>query len=242
MKEMEPQMDADARRSAGKRIGILSVHLGCLAILLLLGSGCQQLEGAASFGQRLTDFATGRTALNSAVRMESQAFPDERREGINGLSSRTFGRKEPYTTRYQQIAQSDKDWLVRATAIRALNRSRDASATPIFVKALADESDLVRTEACKALVHMPDQTAVAPLVKLVSDPGQQRDVRIWAANALKHYPTLEVARTLASQLNNRDFSVAWQSHQSLVDLTGKDMNYSEPAWLQYLATTQNPFG
>lgn len=241
MKVMEPQMNADARRY-GKRIGVLSAHLGCLAILLLLGSGCQQLEGAASFGRRLTDFATGRTALKSATQMENQVYPDERREGINDLSDRTFGRKEPYTTRYQQIAQTDKDWLVRATAIRALNRSRDASATPIFVKALADESDVVRTEACKALVHMPDQSAVAPLVKLVSDPGQQRDVRIWAANALKHYRTLEVARTLASQLNNRDFSVAWQSHRTLVDLTGKDLSYNEPAWLQYLATTQNPFG
>ena len=49
--------------------------------------------------------------------MEDQYFPDERREGINEMVSYDFGKREPYTTRYEQLAQNDEDWLVRATAI-----------------------------------------------------------------------------------------------------------------------------
>jgi hypothetical protein len=209
---------------------------------MLLNTGCAQMEAAGSFGKRVYEYFSGRTPINAAVRMENQQSADERRDGINDLASRSFGRVEPYTERYQQIAQTDKDWLVRATAIRALNRSRDAAATPVFVKALSDENPIVRVEACKALVHMPDPAAAPVLVRLVADPAQDRDVRIWAADALQHYRTLEVARTLALQLGSREFGVAWQSRKSLVALTGQDMNYDENAWLNYLTSTQNPFG
>jgi HEAT repeat protein len=194
------------------------------------------------FGGRLMDSFSGKTPTRAALKMEDQYFPDERRQGVNMLSARDFGRREPYTKRYQQIAELDNDWLVRATAIRALNRSRDKSATPIFIKALTDDSDIVRVEAAKALVNIPDENAVPALVKIVGNPNENRDVRIWAADALRYYHTLEVARTLASQLNGREFGVAWQSRKSLVKLTGKDLNYDEAAWLQYLTGPDKPFG
>src|SRR5207247_99585 len=108
---------------------------------------------------------------------------------------------------------------VRATAIRALNRSRDASATPLFVKALDDPSDQVRLEAAKALVNMPDQKAAPALIKIVDSRTDNRDVRIAAADALRHYKALDVARTLVNTLGQRDFSVAWQSRHSLIMLT-----------------------
>jgi HEAT repeat protein len=184
--------------------------------------------------------ATGRTPTAAAQKVYNQGSADMRREGINELSDRNFGRKAPYTEQYQIMAQTDRDWLVRAAAIRALNRSRDSSATGIYVKALADENDIVRVEACKALVHMPDPAAPAALVKLLGDASQPRDVRIWAAEALQHYRTLDVARTLASQLQGREFGVAWQSRKSLVTITGQDLGYDEPAWLKYLA--DRPFG
>jgi hypothetical protein len=224
------------------RICIICVYLCSSVVLILMNTGCAQMEAAGSFGKRMYEFVSGRTPINAAVRMENQQLPDERREGINDLANRSFGRAAPYTERYQQIAQSDKDWLVRATAIRALNRSRDESAKPAFVRALSDENDIVRVEACKALVHMPDPAAAPVLIKLVADANQDRDVRIWAADALQHYRTIDVARTLAAQLRGREFGVAWQSHKSLVSLTGQDLSYDENAWLQYLTSTQNPFG
>jgi hypothetical protein len=244
MKNQNEPRRRDEREATTKSPSRSSRLRGLFFFMLLIASstGCEQMGHVGDFGGRLVDYFSGKTPVNAAKKMEDQYFPDERRQGINMLAARDFGRREPYTKRYQQIAQYDNDWLVRATAIRSLNRSRDASATPIFVKALSDDSDIVRVEACKALANVPDENAVPGLVKIVGNLNENRDVRIWAADALRHYRTLEVARTLASQLNGREFGVAWQSRRSLVKLTGKDLSYDEAAWLQYLTGPDKPFG
>ncbi|HVT88510.1 MAG TPA: HEAT repeat domain-containing protein [Tepidisphaeraceae bacterium] len=213
----------------------------CLAAVVLC-AGCQQVERAGTFGKNVLDFMRGKTPINAAKRMEDQYFADERRIGIAELANRDFGRRDPYVTRYEQIAQLDADWMVRATAIRALNRSRDSKATGIFIHALSDDNPIVRVEACKALANIPDPAATPILVRLVSNTEENHDVRIWAADALRHYRQLEVARTLANQLNTRDFGVAWQARKSLVSLTGRDLKYDESAWLQYLTGNNAPFG
>jgi hypothetical protein len=211
-------------------------------VLLFLSAGCQQASDVTNFGKRAVEVFSGRTPVNAAKQMEDQYFPDERRQGVAKLTDRDFGRREPYTDRYRQIAQYDSDWLVRATAIRALNRSRDGKATPIFIKALSDQNETVRIEAAKGLGNMPDKDAVPALIRLVANPEENRDVRIWAADALRHYQTLEVARTLANQLQGREFSVAWQSRKSLIVITGQDHFYDEGAWLQYFTGPDKPFG
>lgn len=217
-----------------------------LLITLLFTTGCETLSNTSSqitgFFGRLGDTARGRTPRQAAVKLEDPYFPDERREGINELVKRDFGKRDPYTKRYDQIAKFDDDWLVRATAIRALNRARDRSATPTFVKALDDKNEQVRLEACKALVHMPDDSALPGLVKIVQNGDENRDVRISAAEALQHYHTLEVARALTNNLGGRDFGVAFQSHQTLILLTGHDLRYDEAAWLAYLTGPEKPFG
>ena len=206
----------------------------CVYPWLFFVAAAAQLDKFGTYTKHVAGYFTGNTPIKAAKQMEDQYFPDERRIGVNKLSDYDFGRREPYIRRYEQIAQFDSDWLVRATAIRALNRSRDAAATPIFIKALSDENDIVRTEAAKALANIPDENAVPTLVKIVGDRNENRDVRIWSAYALRHFRTLEVARTLASQLSGREFGVAWQSRKSLVAITGKDLHYDEGAWLDYL--------
>ncbi len=189
--------------------------------------------------------------------LDPKATPDQQRQGINYLVYREWGRVEPYTTIYARIAENaiepKPDYTVRAVAIRSLNRSRDASATPIFISALDDSNQLVRLEAAKALSNLPDPNAVAPLLSILEGQRdiavrgrvlrqeEDRDIRIASADALRHYPTLPVARALVSQLNRLDFGVAWQSRQSLKHLTGQDFAYDESAWLNYLAETSNPF-
>ena len=222
-----------------------SIPILVISSILLL-AGCESLDTTTkqitNFMGKLGDTTSGKTPRNAAVKMEDQYFPDERREGINELVKKDFGKREPYTKRYDQIAKFDDDWLVRATAIRALNRARDRSATPTFIAALSDKNEQVRLEACKALVHMPDENAVPGLVRIVQDPNEVRDVRIAAAEALQHYRTLEVARALTNNLAGRDFGVAWQSHQTLILLTGHDLRYDEAAWLAYLTGPEKPFG
>jgi hypothetical protein len=201
-------------------------------------------SGVASIGtsiSRLFKGASGDTPAKYAQMMESPSA-DARREGIGGLMDLDFAHKPPYTTRYAQIAQADSDPLVRATALRALSRSRDKSATDLFVKALGDPNKQVRLEGVKALINVPDKNAIQPLLKLLTRPEEDKDIRIAAADALRHYKTLEVARALVQMLSDRDFGIAYQSRRSLKALTGKDLRYDETAWLNYLTGPEKPLG
>ncbi|MGN6504012.1 MAG: HEAT repeat domain-containing protein, partial [Tepidisphaeraceae bacterium] len=140
------------------------------------------------------------------------------------------------------IAEFDDNALVRATAIRALNRSRDAQASGVFVAALDDDSPLVRLEAAKALSNIPNPNSAPPLLKVFTNPNENLDVRIAAADALRNCKSLEVARALVNVLNDRDFALSWQSRQSLRAMTGGDMHYDQTAWLDYITGPQNPLG
>ena len=192
--------------------------------------------------QQMLAFSGGDNPARSRVFMEDRQSPDKRRRGINGLLRWDFAQRNPYVRRYGQIAKADTDPLVRSVALRALNRSRDPGARPQFVEALSDPSVLVRLEGVKALVNLPDPAAVEPLIRLVSNIEEDRDVRIAAAEALKHYKSIEVARALIPRLNERDFGVSWQARRSLRRITGKDFFYNEAAWLEYAAGPDNPFG
>ena len=193
------------------------------------------------FPRRVAELASGQTAGNAALSMES-ALPDQRRAGINDLVDRSFGKQAPYTDRYQQIAEFDSDPSVRAAALRALNRSRDGNAVRVFIKSLGDENWVVRLEAAKALSNVPSEQAISALLGVVNNESEQVDVQIAAAEALRHYRSLEVARTLINQLNDRDFALAWQSRQSLRFMTGSDQKYDQAAWLNFLTGPQNPLG
>jgi hypothetical protein len=215
-----------------------------LLILIVLTSGvggCAQIEAGTEGVRQLFDAISARPR-KAVLKTTDQYFPDERRDGINELVARPYGRTTPYTAQYANLATSDPDYLVRATAIRALNRARQSDATSLFINALNDESELVRLEATKALVNMPDEKSVPNLVKLVTNPNENRDVRIAAAEALKHYRNPDAARALIGQLSGREFGLAWQAHKSLVRITGEDLRYDEAAWLTYMAAPERPFG
>ncbi len=236
---------ASASRPTGR--AVWRVCLVCGLGLVVVSTGCRGRNApgraALEFAQRLGENLTGTTPLDNVKSMEDEYFADERREGINRLviKRRDFARQPPYTTRYRQIAQLDSDWLVRATAVRALNISRDKTSTDIYIAALSDEHPRVRLEGAKALHNMPDQAAVPRLLQLLGNADELVDVRIAAAQALKRYETLDVARQLATTLNARDFGVAWQARRSLRQMTGQDFQYDDAAWLSYLTGRPNPF-
>jgi hypothetical protein len=188
------------------------------------------------------DLVTGKTPIADVKKMEDKDNPDARRQGITALASKSWGQVEPYTKRYRQIAQSDADPTVRAAAVRALNASRDRAAVPVFIAALLDNSPAVRLQAAKALSNVPDPSAADGLSRTVGNQTEQKDVRIAAAEALRHYRTIGVARVLAGTLAGKDFGVAWQSRWSLRILTGKDYKYDERAWLEYFTGPGKPFG
>lgn len=200
---------------------------------------------AAHLFDDLSDVITG-APKRYALMMEETAYPDLRRKGMLELAERPFGEKPPYTTRYAQIAEEKSkdgakaDYLLRASAIRALNRSREPGHTALFIQGLADESDWVRLESAKALNRLPDPQAIQPLIGVVGKADEQKDIRIAATEALQHYRKLEVARVLVGLLSDREFSLSWQAHRSLKRLTGKDLGYDDKAWLAYLTGPEKP--
>jgi hypothetical protein len=190
--------------------------------------------------QRLINFATGETPVKYATMMENTRSPDARREGVLKLADYPFGRKDPYVKRYDQIAGRDGDYLVRAAAIRALNRSRSRQGGDVYLAAMDDAEPAVRLEAAKALANVPIDAAAPKLIAhLQRDPS--KDVRIACADALRNVKTLDSARALMSVLNDREFGVSWQARRSLILMTGHDYRYDESAWLDYVAKAGTPF-
>jgi hypothetical protein len=201
-------------------------------------------------------YMQGETPSKYAKMMEDEKSADQRRTGILRLvADYDFARAEPYTKRYEQIAQSDPDVLVRVAAVRAMNASRDPNVTPIAIRDLDDQSPLLRLEAAKALANVPDEKAIPALtrhlaaqVEVRNEGGRNeianetRDVRVACADALRNYRTKDVARTLADALREREFEVSWQARRSLILMTGHDFHYDAAKWRDFLAKTDNPFG
>jgi hypothetical protein len=208
--------------------------------LLILTQGCARLEHFGTSVRNTKEKFFPPDPRKAVKRMEDPYFADERFIGINRLVRQKYGKREPYTTRYRQIAQNDPDWLVRATAIRALNISRDKQSTPVFISSLSDPNPRIRLEAAKALANIPDPMSIGPLVKAVSSDQEDKDVRIAAVQALKHYKTTEVARTLINTLQLKDFGISWQARRSLITMTNQDFRYDEAQWLDYL--NKKPLG
>ncbi|HEX4123714.1 MAG TPA: HEAT repeat domain-containing protein [Tepidisphaeraceae bacterium] len=193
-------------------------------------------------GEEFRWYVKGQRPITAVRMMNDPHSADNRRAGINMLLTYNFTKRPPYTTRFRQLSAFDEDPTVRAVAIRASNRARDIKATPLFVAALSDKSELVRLEAAKALVHLPDPAAERPLIRTLQDTNEDLDVRIAAADALKHYHDVRNAQALAEALDDKDFSVVWQARRSLVYLTGRDFGYDDGAWLNYFAGPDKPFG
>ncbi len=185
-------------------------------------------------------FAEGDRPSQAVRMMEDSSSADNRRAGINKLMEWDFARHDPYTRRFRQIAQFDTDPTVKATAIRALNRARDLQATKVFIAALGDPNDWVRLEGAKALANVPDMAAADPLLQLLNRVDENRDVRVAAADALKHCRTLAVARGLVGVLADRHFGVSWQARKSLRYLFSRDFGYDQAAWLAYLSGPASP--
>ena len=94
-------------------------------------------------------------------------------------------------------------------------------------------------DTCRAglQTHCPNRTVLG----ILHHDGAFAD-RIAAIDALKHYRTLQIARTLIGVVTERDFAVAWQARKSLKKMTGKDLYYDESAWLQYITGPAKPLG
>jgi hypothetical protein len=197
--------------------------------------------GMAWWFDDTVDWVTGRGGDLGKQLVDVNASVDDRVEAINGLSERPWGQKAPYLAVYGVTAENARnDPLLRATALRALNRAREPKFIPLYIQSLSDTNEWVRMEACKALNRMPDVRAVPDLLKIVARPDESKDVRIAAAEALRHYKRIDAARGLVGLLGERDFSIVWQARESLRSITRRDFGFDAAAWLNYLTKPDQP--
>lgn len=182
----------------------------------------------------LVSCAPGMKELTGMILDPSDA--DRRREGIVALSQHPRGLDEQPCKLYANVAANPReDVNVRAAAVDALGRSGRTEHCGGVAALLEDPSDLLRWRAAVALDTLPGEAAIEPLRKhALSD--RLLDVRVAATQALRHYRRQDVAYTLLGCLNDRDFSIRFKAHGSLVQVTGQDLGYRPGDWRDLLDT------
>jgi len=179
----------------------------------------------------------------SASELSAMAFDpndaDRRRMGVEMLSRKSWGLKEPYLKGYATLLKSDPEPLVRGVAVRALGKAGDAKYLDDIVNALSDESAMVRGDAAVALDNVLGTPAIEPLRKRAMEDASP-DVRAQCAKALRHYYTKEVIKTLLGCLSDPAFVVRYEAHASLVRLAKTDMGYDPQPWGEALLGRSTP--
>ena len=155
--------------------------------------------------------------------------PDVRREGINLLADRDWGRKEPYLKGFRSLLHTDKDPSVRAAAARALGRAGDPKYAIDLARALVDPSDNVRWNAASALDNVISDEAIQAL-KTRSTQDSSKDVRLCCTKALRHYPRTDVVKIYQLCLIDDSFAVRHCAHECLVEMTGQDLGTEPEDW------------
>jgi hypothetical protein len=186
---------------------------------LLLGAGCSQ----------------GPSGTQLAAMAHDMADADNRREGIAQISEKNWGRAEPYPAWYAKCLAEDRDVGVRCVAARALAKSGAVKYLPTLAAALSDRSPAVRTDVAIALDRLHGEVAIDPLCRAARDDGSP-EVRAAAARALKHYPQKKVAAALVYCMSDASFEVRHWAHESLVEMTGKDLGYEAADWARVAGT------
>lgn len=197
-----------------------------LPVWLTVGCGG---DGDNSLDAKLKGLLTGGSATDDVRKFADPDDPDRRREGIEGLAERDFGHEEPYLKGYAMALESDPDPLVRCAAARALGQAGDPKYVPALAAALDDENAAVRWDAAVALDDVRGEEAIGPLQRTALR-DESVDVRRSCARALRHYRTPRVLHTLSRALDDPSFTVRYEAHRSLVEMTGRDLGYDSYAW------------
>ena len=140
------------------------------------------------------------------------------------------------------MAKGDPDAQVRAVAVSVLAKIDDDSylqeVLPIATK---DSSSLVRMECVNILAGQTNDQGLEILLKMLRDDDDS-NIRTHAAQALKNYRQQKALRALLAGLADEQFSVSYQSRDSLREITGKDFGYNQASWQNWLNTEYIPNG
>ena len=241
------------RRSAGLAAWAL---LGLSAITLPL-CGCGSQGFSATLDEGFKRLFTGqRTPQQYMLVAVSSEDPDTRREAVAKIADSKQYDREWAIKGFIAIALLESDSQTRCVAIRALARTGDPRATETALKILNHgdhppqevwpPTALCRWDATEALATLsgggfvPDKhreqvfTTLVDRLRLDSD----RHARIAAAHGLATYPRRASIEALIGGLQDKDFAVAHECENSLVQLTGRTNNLDPVTWKAWLDTNR----
>jgi len=208
---------------------------------VLLG-GCEDLFSPSTSRNydelinRMLQSMKGRSPEDAAINLFNVTSPDERRDAIAYLETKSWGHEAPYLRAYE-ILTTDPHPMVRAQAMRALGSSNQPAEASYLVKGLADADVQVRRDAALGLMTTWGDSAAMPLSALVKKSDEDDQVRVFAARALAHATTPEAFRALIDALGDKDAAVVRYAHSSLAAATGQDFSYDNRAWLSWYQKT-----
>ena len=129
---------------------------------------------------------------------------------------------------------------VRSNAALVLARCAKPGEGELFLPltaAMEDSNDLVRVHAAAALGNLGDAGAVPFLVKGLADSKPL--VRIRAAYALGRIKDAKAVPALIESIDDPDVDVSKASHKALQAITGREIERSKRAWLNYQASLKS---
>jgi HEAT repeat protein len=230
-----------------KSLPQISSLTALLLAALLLPACSDAAKNSHDFNElipRIMGAIKNRSPEDAAANLFNVTNPDERRDAIAWLETKPYGHEPPYMKAYQ-ILTTDPSAMVRAQAMEALGSSHSNDAVKYLVEGsngkggLADRDPEVRRDAANALCYTFNKSATTALAQAVrSDPDTQ--VRINAARALKSDPSNESVRALIDALDDRDASVVFYAHDSLVKITRQNIGPDAKEWLQWYQSVNQP--
>lgn len=214
-----------------------------LAIMIaaaLVGGGCGGKK--PGLGARMKNALFPPPASTLVARVAGD-HADERREALQALAADKKARTVPSVVKiFCAVARNPKEEpLVRAAAVRGLGLMEGQGVLETLSQVAVDDSNhYVRADAAVALGCQGKTEGLGALVEaLNADPSA--DVRLEAAEALRHFKDAAAAEALAAALADRDIAVARKAWESLRYMTGQDLPRRSQAWIEFLASAEDPF-
>jgi HEAT repeat protein len=166
---------------------------------------------------------------------------DKRREGVIMLGKGDAPTWDATPKILRIMARGDQDGQVRAAAIQVMVKSYQVENIMDTLTATSkDSSALVRLESLYGLEKNPKDESMLVILEMLEQDSES-SIRAEAATALARYRDRKAIRMLLKGLDDSEFSVSYQSRESLRKLTGKDFGYDVSQWQSWLTTVEEPF-
>jgi HEAT repeat protein len=222
-----------------------------LTILLMLAS--MAFTGCSHFGDDFTAYSPEGKWYDLGYKLDlawNQGGPplevlaksqdgDLRRRALLRLSEPgNEQERAQYIEILSTAARNERAAVNRLTAVQVLGTYKDPAANQALIAAYQvpananDKNGMIQVAIVQAMGKRNDPASVDTLVAAL-DPKNQEDLRAAAAHSLRKYPDYKTSEALLASLKQeKSTAVKREVHQTLVQITGRDLPPDAAVWEQ----------